>query len=63
MWAPKDVPENEDRGTIVIGDSGDEPGEGSERLDESAVDIVVVGEESVDSDACEEVEYRCLCRD
>lgn len=39
----------------VMGDSGEELGEGSERDDESMVEIVVVGEESVESDACVDV--------
>jgi len=34
----------------VIGDSGEELGDGSDIDDESIVDIVVVGEESVESD-------------
>ena len=36
-----------ERGSMVVGDSGEELGEGSVR--ESIVEIVVVGEESVDS--------------
>lgn len=46
---------------MVTGDSGEEDGEGSVNEDESAVEIVVVGDESVDSDACVDVESRCLC--
>ena len=34
----------------MIGDSGEELGDGSDIDDESIVDIVVVGEESVESD-------------
>ena len=49
----------EDNGTSVIGDSGEEEGEGSESDDESIVDIVVVGEESVESDAWVEVLSQC----
>ena len=59
---PNDVAEKEERGTIVTGDSGEEDGEGSVSEDESAVDMVVVGDESVDSDVCVDVESRCLCR-
>ena len=50
---------NEERGTSVTGDSGDELGEGSESEEESTVDIVVVGEESVESDVCVDVLSRC----
>lgn len=57
--SPKEDPVNEDSGTSVIGDSGDELGDGSDSEDESAVDTVVVGEESVESDACVEVLSRC----
>ena len=56
---PKDDPENEESGTSVIGDSGDELGEGSDNEEESTVDIVVVGEESVESDACVDVLSWC----
>jgi hypothetical protein len=35
----------------VIGDSGEELGEGSDNDEESTVEIVVVGDESVESDA------------
>lgn len=56
---PNEDPVNEDNGTIVIGDSGDELGDGSDSEDESIVDTVVVGEESVESDACVEVLSRC----
>lgn len=45
----------EDGVTLAIGDSGDGPGDGSVTDDESMVDIVVVGEESEDSDAKVEV--------
>ncbi len=56
---PKLEPEKEDKGTKVTGDSGDELGEGSDRDDESTVDMVVVGDESVESDACVDVLSRC----
>jgi hypothetical protein len=46
---------NEDGVTLAIGDSGDGPGDGSVTEEESMVDIVVVGEESDDSDAKVEV--------
>jgi hypothetical protein len=42
-----------------MGDSGDELGDGSDNEDESTVDMVVVGEESVESDACVEVLGLC----
>lgn len=58
---PNDVAENDERGIIVTGDSGDEDGEGSVNEDESAVEMVVVGDESVDSEVCVDVESRCLC--
>jgi len=47
---PKVDPENEDNGIKVTGDSGEDEGEGSDSEDESTVDIVVVGEESVESE-------------
>lgn len=47
---PKFEPVNEDNGITVIGDSGEELGEGSDIEDESIVDMVVVGEESVESE-------------
>lgn len=50
---------NEDAATLATGDSGEGPGEGSVTEDESMVDIVVVGEESDDSDANVEVLSRC----
>jgi hypothetical protein len=52
---PNGAPGKEDSGRRVMGDSGDELGDGSEREDESTVEMVVVGEESVESDACVEV--------
>jgi len=49
----------------VIGDSGDELGEGSDKEEESTVEMVVVGEESVESEVCVEVLSRywweCIC--
>jgi hypothetical protein len=59
---PNEVAENEESGTIVTGDSGEDDGEGSVNEDESAVEMVVVGEESVDSEVCVDVESRCLCK-
>ena len=41
------------KGGIEVGDSGDELGEGSTIMGESKVELVVVGEESVDSEAIE----------
>lgn len=58
---PKPFDENEERGRMMTGDSGDELGDGSVRAEESTVDIVVVGDESVDSEACVDVLSRCLC--
>jgi hypothetical protein len=48
---PNGPPVKDDSGTTVTGDSGDEDGEGSDNEEESIVDIVVVGEESVESEA------------
>jgi hypothetical protein len=42
------------------GDSGDGPGDGSVTEDESMVEMVVVGEESDDSDASVDVLSRCM---
>ena len=50
-WLIGLLDENDESGSIVTGDSGDELGEGSVKADESAVEIVVVGDESVDSEA------------
>jgi len=47
----------------LTGESGDEDGDGSERSDESAIDNVVVGDESADSVACVEVLSWCLWMD
>jgi hypothetical protein len=47
-----------DRGSVEFGDSGDELGDGSVMDGESKVDIVVVGDESVESD---EMEAALLC--
>jgi hypothetical protein len=47
---PNDVAANELSGRRVTGESGDEEGEGSERDEESVHDMVVVGEDSADSD-------------
>jgi hypothetical protein len=60
-WIPNVVEEKEDSGIIVTGDSGEDDGEGSVNEDESAVEMVVVGDESVDSEHCVDVESRCLC--
>lgn len=51
LCMPNRVDANDDSGNMVTGDSGEELGEGSVRADESAVDMVVVGDESVLSDA------------
>lgn len=58
---PKPVLEKQDNGRIVTGDSGDELGDGSVNAEDSVVEIVVVGDESVDADVCVEVLSRCLC--
>lgn len=50
---------NGDKGTTEVGDSGDELGEGSVIEDESKVDMVVVGEESVDAELTEVTLSRC----
>ena len=47
-----------DRGSVEFGDSGDELGDGSVMDGESKVEIVVVGDESVES---EEIEAALLC--
>lgn len=52
---PKEGPGNAASGTKFTGESGEEEGEGSEREEESVQDIVVVGEESADSEACVDV--------
>jgi hypothetical protein len=56
---PNVDPGNEDKGTSVTGDSGEELGEGSESEEESKVEIVVVGDESVESEACVDVLSWC----
>lgn len=53
--APKVVPGNALRGTRLIGESGEEEGEGSESDEESVHDTVVVGDESADSEFWVEV--------
>jgi hypothetical protein len=57
---PKGVGAKLGRCARLIGESGDEDGDGSERSDESAIDNVVVGEESADSVVC--VDVLSLCR-
>jgi hypothetical protein len=57
---PKLGPGKDESGIKLMGESGDEDGEGSERGEESAVDRVVVGDESADSEACVEVLSWCL---
>jgi hypothetical protein len=46
---------NDGGGAFEMGDSGDGPGEGSVTEDESMVEMVVVGDESDDSDATVDV--------
>lgn len=58
---PNELPENDESGTSVMGDSGEEEGEGSESETESIVDMVVVGEESVESDVWVDVLSQCWC--
>lgn len=57
---PNDVAGNDESGTRLMGESGDDEGDGSERGDESVVDSVVVGDESADSDAWVDVLSWCL---
>jgi hypothetical protein len=56
---PKLDPGKEESGTKVIGDSGEELGDGSDNEEESTVDIVVVGDESVESEVFVDVLSRC----
>lgn len=51
----------EDSGISVTGDSGDELGEGSDMEEESTVEMVVVGEESVDSDVVDVLSWCWWC--
>lgn len=51
VCTPKPSDAKEQRGLIATGDSGEELGDGSGREDESMVEMVVVGEESVESEA------------
>ena len=53
---PEFLRAKDDRGTIDTGDSGDELGDGSVIDEESTVETVVVGEESVESDVEVEVD-------
>lgn len=46
---PKEAGAKGRRGTRLIGESGEDDGEGSERSEESVQDTVVVGEDSADS--------------
>jgi hypothetical protein len=55
---PNEVALNDDRGTTLTGESGDEDGEGSESEGESV--HVVVGDDSADSEFCVEVLSLCL---
>lgn len=48
---PKEGPGNAARGARLIGESGDDEGDGSDRDEESVQETVVVGDESADSDA------------
>lgn len=52
---PKPCDAKEERGSVDPGDSGEELGDGSVSDDESTVEIVVVGDESVESEACVDV--------
>jgi hypothetical protein len=49
---PNVVAVREDKGTRFTGESGDEDGDGSDNEDESVHDIVVVGEDSTESEVC-----------
>jgi hypothetical protein len=57
---PKVVAGKDERGIRLMGESGDDEGDGSDSGDESVVERVVVGEESADSEACVEVLSWCL---
>ena len=52
---PHLLEEKDERGSIEIGDSGDEPGDVSAMEDESTVEIVVVGDESAEAEVEVEV--------
>ena len=56
---PNVGPGKDDSGIRLIGESGDEEGEGSDRDDVSVVSVVV-GDESADSEFCVEVLSWCL---
>lgn len=58
--APKDVAGKDDKGMRLMGESGEEDGEGSDKEDESVMDRVVVGDDSADSEACVDVLSWCL---
>jgi hypothetical protein len=60
VMPPKDVDGKDERGIRLMGESGEEDGDGSESGDESVVDMVVVGDESADSEACVDVLSWCL---
>lgn len=47
---PNEVAGKEFRGTKLIGESGDDDGEGSDNDEESVHETVVVGDESADSE-------------
>lgn len=51
--------ENDEGEPLAAGDAGDGPGEGSVREEPSMVEMVVVGDESVDPEA--DVEVLPLC--
>ena len=58
-WPVDRKDRKDERGGIETADSGDELGEGSVTDEESNVEMVVVGEESVDSELTVEVLSRC----
>jgi len=62
--APKGAGANDERGiSDIIGESGEEDGEASERSDESVQESVVVGDDSTDSVAWVDVLLLCLCEE
>jgi hypothetical protein len=61
VWRPKGAEVKLLNGRMLMGESGDDDGDGSDSGEESVVDMVVVGDESADSDICVEVLSWCLC--
>lgn len=57
---PKDVPLKDERGINFTGESGDEDGEGSDDEESVQETVVLVGEDSADSEFCVDVLSLCL---